>query len=56
MNKPESPPPGAEPPVTPDVLEEVLRRRKTLDPDARDAVDPKKAIDDLIRRYIPTSS
>ena len=56
MNKPENPSPRANPPVTPDVLEEVLRRRKTLDEDARHAVDAKKAIEDLIRRHTPTSS
>jgi len=44
-----------EPPVTPEVLEEVLRRRHALKP-GQPTVDAQKALDDLIRRHTPAHS
>ena len=52
MNTRDNTPKQPNPPITPEVLEEVLRRRHELKPD-EPTFDANKAIDDLIRRHTP---
>ena len=55
MNARDHTPKRPEPPVTPEVLEDVLRRRHAMKP-GEPTVDAQKALDDLIRRHTPAQS
>jgi hypothetical protein len=55
MNARDNTPKRPEPPVAPEVLEEVLRRRHALRAN-EPTVDARKALDDLIRRHTPAQS
>ena len=55
MNAPDKLPKRSDPPVTPEVLEEVLRRRHALTPN-EPTFDASNALDDLIRRHTPAQS